>query len=145
MASNSLSLYATADREHEDSKEFRAFWRQLFHTSMTFILQSLRLGMSKPEVLHYGDGHYRRTIFGLVPHIADYPEQVLIACVVQDWCPKCMANPNNLDGERSRHSHAHMRAAMVAFDEKTLWYDYGIVSGIMVCSSGHLTKIYLSN
>ena len=44
--------------------------------------------MEKPEVVHYRDGHYRRTIYGLGPYIADYPEQVLLACIVQGWCPR---------------------------------------------------------
>ena len=46
--------------------------------------------MEKPEVVRYGDGHYRRTIYGLGPYIADYPEQVLLACIVQGWCPRCV-------------------------------------------------------
>jgi hypothetical protein len=41
-----------------------------------------------PEVVRYADGHYRRTIYGLGPYIADYPEQVLLACIVQNWCPR---------------------------------------------------------
>ena len=44
--------------------------------------------MKKPEVVHYGDGHYHQMIYGLGPYIADYPEQVLLACVVQGWCPQ---------------------------------------------------------
>jgi hypothetical protein len=78
----------TADREHDDSKEFRQFRRNLFHASLSHILQTLRAGMSKPVVIRYADGYYRRTIFGLGPYIADYPEQVLLGCVVQDWCPR---------------------------------------------------------
>lgn len=58
----------------------------LFHASISHILWMLRLGMMEPEVLCYGDGHYRRTIYGLGPYIADYPEQVLLSCIVQDWC-----------------------------------------------------------
>jgi hypothetical protein len=34
------------------------------------------------------DGQYRRVIYGLGPYIADYPEQALLACIVQNWCPK---------------------------------------------------------
>ena len=97
-----------------------------------FILQSLWPGMTKPEVIHYGDGHYRQTIFGLGPYIADYPKQVIIACIVQNWCPKCTAKPKNIDGECGRRTHELTRAAMDAFDEKTLWFEYGIVPGIMV-------------
>ena len=42
--------------------------------------------MEKPEVVHCPDGHYRRAIYGIGPYIADYPEQVLLACIVQNWC-----------------------------------------------------------
>jgi hypothetical protein len=44
--------------------------------------------MTAPEVVHFPDGHFRRVIYGLGPYIADYPEQALLACVVQGWCPK---------------------------------------------------------
>ena len=86
-----LLMYSTlliADHEHKDSEEFRRFRRSLFHGSLNQILQSLRPYMEKPEVVRYGDGHYRRTIYGLGPYIADYPEQVLLACIVQGWCPR---------------------------------------------------------
>jgi hypothetical protein len=78
----------TADREHEDSAEFRTFRRNLFHGSINQILQTLRSGMETPEIVRYADGHFRRTIYGLGPYIADYPEQVLLACIVQGWCPR---------------------------------------------------------
>ena len=77
-----------ADREFKDDVKFRKFRRQLFHTSLHAILQSLKPGMTKPEVVRYGDGHFRRTIYGLGPYIADYPEQALLACIVQGWCAK---------------------------------------------------------
>lgn len=83
----------TAGREHKDSEEFRKFRRSLFHSSLNQILQPLRPYMEKPEVVRYGDGHYRRTIYGLGPYIADYPEQVLLACIVQGWCPRCVNFP----------------------------------------------------
>jgi hypothetical protein len=44
--------------------------------------------MLKPEVAKCADGLYRRVLYGLGPYIADYPEQVLIAGIVQGWCPK---------------------------------------------------------
>ncbi|KAJ7465852.1 hypothetical protein B0H11DRAFT_1922130 [Mycena galericulata] len=74
------------DRENQDTAEFRTFRRNLFHVSLRQILQSLKPGMTTPEVVRYADGHYRRTIYGLGPYIADYPEQVLLACIVQGWC-----------------------------------------------------------
>ena len=44
--------------------------------------------MLKPEVTLCADGYYRRVIYGIGPYIADYPEQALLACIVQGWCPK---------------------------------------------------------
>ena len=44
--------------------------------------------MFEPEILRCPDGHYRRAIYRLGPYIADYPEQALLACIVQGWCPK---------------------------------------------------------
>jgi hypothetical protein len=77
-----------ADKEHAGSEQFWNFRRQMFHASLVEILRTLRPGMSTPEVVKCPDGHFRRGIWGLGPYIADYPEQVLIACIVQNWCPK---------------------------------------------------------
>jgi hypothetical protein len=52
------------------------------------ILESLKPGMTTPEVVLFPDSHFRRVIYGLGPYIADYPEQALLACIVQGWCPK---------------------------------------------------------
>jgi hypothetical protein len=41
-----------------------------------------------PEVVLFPDGHFRRAVYQIGPFIADYPEQVVLACVVQGWCPK---------------------------------------------------------
>jgi hypothetical protein len=46
--------------------------------------------MTTPEVTRCPDGHFRRVIYGLGPYIADYPEQALLACIVQGWCPRCI-------------------------------------------------------
>jgi hypothetical protein len=120
-----------ADREHDDSEEFRRFRQHILHSSIAHILETLRPGMMKPEVIRFGDGHYRCVIWGLGPYIADYPEQVQLSCIVQNWCPKCTADRVDLDGERGRRTHEHTRAVMNALDAKTLWNDYGIVDGIM--------------
>lgn len=44
--------------------------------------------MTVPEIVRYGDGHFRKTIYGLGPYIADYEEQVLLACIVRRWCAR---------------------------------------------------------
>jgi hypothetical protein len=47
--------------------------------------------MTQPEVVRCPDGHFRKAIYSVGPYIADYPEQALLACVVQDWCTKYVA------------------------------------------------------
>jgi len=91
MADDSESLSPTADKQFQDDVGFRKFRRQLFHSSLTRILLSLKPFMSKPRVTRCGDGFFRRVIYGLGPYIADYPEQVLLACIVSGWCPKSVS------------------------------------------------------
>ena len=107
--------------------------------------------MEKPEVVRYGDGHYRQTIYGLGPYIADYLEQVLLACIMQGWCPRyewlfvwwililmpqvfrCNAHWKDLDhGDAGRRAHRHTEALFEAVGKNSLWDDYGIISDIMV-------------
>ncbi|KAK0237593.1 hypothetical protein EDD85DRAFT_921282 [Armillaria nabsnona] len=129
-----LSIPKT-DREHHDSPEFRNFHRQLFHGSLHEIFQSLHAGMETPEVIRYGDGHYRRTIFGLGPYIADYPKQALLACIVQEWCARCTASHHHLDGPGGHRTHEHTLACFRAMSSKEMWDDYGIIDGIMPFTS----------
>ncbi|KAJ7917317.1 hypothetical protein B0H13DRAFT_2443415 [Mycena leptocephala] len=124
------------DREHQDSAEFRTLRRNLFHGSLREILKPLHDGMTTPEVVKFADGHYRRAIYGLGPYIADYPEQVLLACIVQGWCARCDASNKNLDGEGGRRSHALTDALFDALDHKTLWDDYGIIPGVIPFTYG---------
>ncbi|KAJ7856211.1 hypothetical protein B0H14DRAFT_3643571, partial [Mycena olivaceomarginata] len=119
------------DRENQDTAEFRTFRRNLFHGSWRQILKSLRPGMTTPEVVKFADGHYRRAIYGLGLYIADYPEQVRLACVVQGWCARCNASSKDLDGEGGRRSHAHTDALFDAFDHKTMWDDYGVIPDVI--------------
>ena len=84
-----ISDIHSATKAETDSVEFRQFRRKLFHVSLSTILESLRPGETTPEVFQCSDGRYRRVIWGVGPYIADYPEQALLACIVQNWCPKC--------------------------------------------------------
>ncbi|KAG1865485.1 hypothetical protein DFJ58DRAFT_724383 [Suillus subalutaceus] len=53
--------------------------------------------MMKPEVAKFGNGHFWRVICGLGPYIADYEEQVLLACIVRGWCARCCASCEDLN------------------------------------------------
>jgi hypothetical protein len=78
----------TAGRQYANHENFRTFRRQLFHRSLSAILDNLKPVMTKYEIVRCGDGHFRRIIYGLGPYIADYEEQVVLSCIVRNWCPK---------------------------------------------------------
>lgn len=77
-----------ANKEDSNNVKFRKFCRQLLHSSLAKILESLKPGMTTPEILRCPDGHFQHAVYGIGPYIADYPEQALLACIVQNWCPK---------------------------------------------------------
>jgi hypothetical protein len=77
-----------ASKKHRETAKFQTFCRQMYHASLARIFEPLRAGMTTPKVVKCPDGHFRRAIYGLGPYIADYPEQVWLAAIVQGWCPK---------------------------------------------------------
>ncbi|KAJ3483015.1 hypothetical protein NLI96_g6598 [Meripilus lineatus] len=124
-----LSIPKTC-REHERQDDFRMFRRQLYHASLVHILQPLREGMTVPQVVLCPDGHYRRAIFELGPFIADYPEQVLLAGIVQGWCPKCLASNKTLDNIGPPRFRALTEELCGIHTEQQLWDAFGIVGPI---------------
>ncbi|KZT19220.1 hypothetical protein NEOLEDRAFT_1183593 [Neolentinus lepideus HHB14362 ss-1] len=122
------------DKVNKDTLAFRKFRCQIFHSSLARILRSLRPGMTIPEVTLCADGHFWHAIYGLGPYIADYPEQALLACIVQGWCPKCTARNTDLDGKHGPsilRSCEHTEALVELLDLGTLWTDYGIVGDLV--------------
>ena len=108
--------------------------------------------MEEPEAVPCGDGHFRKVIFAMGPYIADYPEQALVTCIVQSWCPmcvivefttavilivastRCTADKKNLDATRSMdRTRVHTEAVVEEFELGELWQRYGIVGDIVVC------------
>ncbi|EGN94725.1 hypothetical protein SERLA73DRAFT_77467 [Serpula lacrymans var. lacrymans S7.3] len=75
--------------------------------------------------------HLRHVIYGIGPYIANYPEQALLACIVQGWCSRCIALPNNLDGEGGQCSHDHTEVLADFLDPRVLRDQYCIVSDIV--------------
>lgn len=92
MCNRTDTLYPGSKEDNEDP-EFRLFKKQAYHLSLKRILDPLRPAMSSPVVMRCPDGHFRRVIFSIGPFMADYPEQVYLAAIVQDWCPKYVTLP----------------------------------------------------
>ena len=77
-----------ASKRQAKRPEFQRFVRQVYHMCLARIFAPLKVGMTTPEVVCCPDGHFRCAIYSLGPYIADYPEQVWLAGIVQGWCPK---------------------------------------------------------
>jgi hypothetical protein len=60
----------------------------MYHDTIRAILSPLKPGMTSPVVRRCPDGHFRQVIYDLAAYIADYPKQVYLAGIVQNWCPK---------------------------------------------------------
>ncbi|KAI0745331.1 hypothetical protein C8Q76DRAFT_764613 [Earliella scabrosa] len=121
-----------AERDSQDDEEFRVFKKQIYHESIRHILEPLRPGMTRPETMLCPDGHYRRSIFGIGPIIADYIEQVYLSGIVQGWCPKCQADPTELEMEGVPRFRAHTCKLweVLSDDPGTLWDVFGMVNDV---------------
>ncbi|KAI9431774.1 hypothetical protein H4582DRAFT_1821998 [Lactarius indigo] len=117
-----------AGRGFNDDDKFRKFKRQLYHSSISTILESLRPGMTTPVVRRCPDGHYRRVVYDIGPFIADYPEQVMLAGVVQGWCPRCTSQARDLDGAGGRRARVltDLLVSSPEISSAELWDTYGI-------------------
>ncbi|KAH6904373.1 hypothetical protein BKA70DRAFT_1193076 [Coprinopsis sp. MPI-PUGE-AT-0042] len=125
------------NNKQKKKKEYQRFVRQLYHTCIARIFEPLRVGMNTPEVVRCPDGHFRRAIYSIGPVIADYPEQVWLSGIVQGWCPKCDARPDNLDNpDARRRSRAKTDAAIQSFDPSILWTTHGIRDDIVLFTDG---------
>ncbi|KAF9487693.1 hypothetical protein BDN71DRAFT_1485273 [Pleurotus eryngii] len=121
-----------SDRKYDGDPDFRTFKRQLYHSSVAAVLSHIESSMKTPVVRRCPDGHFRRVIFDLGPVITDYPEQVLLAGIVQGWCAKCTGLPENLDNRELAlpRSEEYTNQLIATFDPGTLWDSYGIDNDI---------------
>ncbi|KAF8424793.1 hypothetical protein L210DRAFT_3615092 [Boletus edulis BED1] len=118
-------------KEHAATPAFRKFRRQLFHRSLSKILERLKRYMSTWKVMRFSDGYFRRVIFSLGPYIADYEEQVLLACIVRNWCAKCMARNKHLDDDALYRCREHTDILVEDINTGVLWNEYGIVADLV--------------
>jgi hypothetical protein len=105
--------------------------------------------MTQPEVVRCADGFWRRVIYGLGPYIADYPEQVLLTCIVQGWCARyvlfilyvflisnfcrCTSPPCDFEGSGYVHrSREHTELLAAGLELGVLWDEYGLLGDLVV-------------
>ncbi|KAI5986491.1 hypothetical protein EDD15DRAFT_2389856 [Pisolithus albus] len=120
-----------AAKKYTDDPAFRRFKKQLFHVAMSKILGSLKACMMVPWVMKCPDNHFHRVICGIGPYIADYPEQVLISRIVQNWCGRCTASPDDLDVGRPPRTVELMRAVIEELQASAAWDEWGIDANVV--------------
>ena len=67
-------------------ENFRDFRHRLFHGCLTVINTTIRPYMQRWDLIQCSDYHFQWTIYGLSPHIADYPKQSVAVGIVYGWC-----------------------------------------------------------
>ncbi|KAJ3735585.1 hypothetical protein DFJ43DRAFT_1113159 [Lentinula guzmanii] len=123
-----------SDRKHDKDNNFHVFKKKLYHQSITAILNSLKPAMTQPVVRRCPDGHFRHIIYELAAFIADYPEQVLLAGIVQGWCGRyvhsscCDAPFDELETASTRRTRELDTILLEEYggDGRTLWDNFGI-------------------
>ncbi|KAJ7017983.1 hypothetical protein C8F04DRAFT_978189, partial [Mycena alexandri] len=123
-------------KKHRSKPAYQTFVRQMYHACLAQVFKPLKPVMTIPEVVTCPDGHFRRVIYSLGPYIADYPEQVWLTMIVQNWCPTCDAPPDELDAEGARpRTQAMTEFLITQFDPGILWDDFGIRADVVPYTS----------
>ncbi|KAJ7328054.1 hypothetical protein DFH08DRAFT_916752 [Mycena albidolilacea] len=113
-----------SDRKYDNDPEFR--------------------GMTTPVVRRCPDGHFRRIIYDFGPFIADYPEQVMLAGIVQNCGATCTAMANDLDAAfAGRRTNALTDILLAGFPADILWDEYGIDVDIVVADIHEMLSLDL--
>ncbi|KAF8955385.1 hypothetical protein BDZ97DRAFT_1907688 [Flammula alnicola] len=100
------------DCKYDNDPNFCRFKRQLYHSSISAILSTLRPAMKTPAVYRCPDGHFRRIIFDLGPFI-----------VIQS---SCTSLPTDIDSSGGPRTNMLTDTLIASFNTATLRDEYGI-------------------
>lgn len=85
---------------HEQSDEYREWFRNSIHMVLEHVLAPLKSAMNDGIYLKCADGQTRLCFPILCQYLADYEEQVLLANIIRGGCPKCLGVRGHLEAFR---------------------------------------------
>ena len=134
--------------------EFCHCHHQIFHLSISCILQSLKPTMSEPKVVCCRDSHYHHTIYvqswslhwglpGTVPPVLYHPRMVCKVSVTNLMCYllmiciyRCTAKDTDLKAEDTACHHQEFTEALIEeFSDAKLWDEWGLVGDVIINSN----------
>ncbi|THU96048.1 hypothetical protein K435DRAFT_665236 [Dendrothele bispora CBS 962.96] len=110
-----LGYLPTTKLEHIKNKSSRRrVLANLFHACMKHLVSPLKTAGTEGVTMQSGDGIKRRCHPILAAYVADYPEQVLVACAYYGDCASCECPKDELGVYPCCHSRRNFGAAVRA-------------------------------
>jgi Plavaka transposase len=103
---------AIGPERHEQSDEYREWFRNSIHMILEHVMEPLKLAMNDGIYLKCADGETRFCFPILCQYLADYEEQVLLTNLIRGACPKCVGVRGQLEAFR-RLDHREPAASWI--------------------------------
>ncbi|KAG5219683.1 C2H2-type domain-containing protein [Salix suchowensis] len=104
--------------------------------AVSAMLVSILIGSDKMTVsVATGHQEYHPVYIGAgnIHNSMDYPEQVWLAGVVQNWCASCDATPDNLDNPNAGlRDHETTQFLIRNFDPGVVWNNFGVCVDVVL-------------
>ncbi|THV04071.1 hypothetical protein K435DRAFT_650090 [Dendrothele bispora CBS 962.96] len=108
-----LGYLPTTNLEHiKNATSRRRSLANLFHACMRHIIQPIEDSSASGIVMASGDGTERLVHPIFAVYVGDYPEQVLVACCISGYCPRCTIPRQRIGDNTEPHPLRNLRSIL---------------------------------